>query len=102
MSALTLWMVGVQPARADLIELLSGAKVEGTVTKIDKAAKEVTLTRDVGGRAYQRTYPYDKIHAVTMSGQRYVLTEKTPARTGCCAGQAWRGCSGQVQWLRSG
>ncbi len=77
-AVLTSWTATVRPAHADLIELLSGAKVEGTVTKIDKAAKEVRLTRDVGGRAYERTYPYDKIHAVTMGGKRHVLTEKSP------------------------
>jgi NADH dehydrogenase FAD-containing subunit len=69
-AVLTSWTATARQANADLIELLSGAKVEGTVTKIDKAAKEVTLTRDVGGRAYERTYPYDKINAVTMGGKR--------------------------------
>lgn len=63
-------------AIADTMELLSGAKLEGKVTKIDKAAKEVTFETTLGGRPYERVYPYSRIHAVTLGDKRYVLTEK--------------------------
>ena len=69
-------------ATADLVELLSGAKVEGKVTSIDKAAKEITFTRTIGGRSYSRIYPYSKIHAVTLGTKRYVLNEKTDGSSG--------------------
>jgi uncharacterized protein with FMN-binding domain len=63
----------------DTIELLSGARVEGKVAKIDKTAREVTFTAVIAGRSLERVYAYDKIHAVTMGGKRYVLNEKTAA-----------------------
>ena len=63
-------------ATADTMELLSGAKLEGKVTKIDKAAKEVTFETTLGGRPYERAYPYSRIHAVTLGDKRYILTEK--------------------------
>jgi uncharacterized protein with FMN-binding domain len=67
-------------ARAeDLIELLSGAKVQGTLSRIDKTKREVTFEALIGSKKYTRTYPYSKIHAVTWNGTRYVINEKTAA-----------------------
>ena len=66
---------------------LGGTKIEGSCTKIEKAAKEVTLTREIAGKPYARVYPYNKIHAVTMGGKRYVLTAKST--------------SGSRSWTRS-
>jgi uncharacterized protein with FMN-binding domain len=63
-------------AFADVIEFLSGAKVEGKVVKIDKQAKTVEFEAQLGGRAVNRTYTYDKIHAVTMNNKRYVLNPR--------------------------
>jgi len=73
---LVLLFVAPSPARADVVELLSGAKVDGKVTKIDKAAKQITFAQTLGGRSYSRTYPYSKIHAVTLGERRYVLNDK--------------------------
>lgn len=61
---------------ADTVEFLSGAKVEGTVVKIDTAAKLITFETSIGGRSFQRVYPYSKVHAVDYRGKRYVLNEK--------------------------
>ena len=69
-------LVLASTAAADVMELLSGAKLEGKVTKIDKAAQEVTFETTLGGRPYARVYPYGRIHAVTLGDKRYVLTEK--------------------------
>ena len=78
-------LLAASPVRAqDVIELLSGARVEGKVAKIDKEAREVTFSASIAGRTLERVYAYDKIHAVTMAGKRYVLNEKTdvpPTRT---------------------
>jgi uncharacterized protein with FMN-binding domain len=60
-------------ASADTIELLSGASIEGKVTNIDKEKKEITFSRVVGSRSYERVYSYDKLHAVTLGDKRYVL-----------------------------
>lgn len=67
-------LCGATPASADLIEFLSGAKAEGKVTKIDKAAKTLEFEIQIGGRTLSRTYTYDKIHAVTLGDKRYVIT----------------------------
>lgn len=63
-------------ASADVVELLSGAKIEGSVTKIDKVGRQVTFTRMLNGKPYTTTFPYSKIHAVTLGERRFVLTEK--------------------------
>jgi len=65
--------------RADLIEFLGGSKLEGKVSKIDKEARTVTIDAEISGRTLNRTYPYDKIHAVTLGEKRYVLNEKAGA-----------------------
>lgn len=64
-----------EPTRADVVELLSGSKIEGQVTKIDRDAREITVTHTMAGRAFTRIYPYDRIHAITMNDKRYVLNE---------------------------
>jgi len=77
--ALLGWLGWSISAQADLVELLSGAKLEGSVTKIDKEAREVTVATQMGGRTYTRVYPYDRIHAVTLGDKRYVLNEMPDA-----------------------
>ena len=47
---LVAWLCTAAIAHADLIELLSGAKLDGTVTKIDKEAREVTVSTTMAGR----------------------------------------------------
>jgi uncharacterized protein with FMN-binding domain len=61
----------------DAIEFLSGARLEGKVTRIDKTAKVVTFEALLGSRAVTREFPYDKIHAVLYQGKRYVINEKS-------------------------
>ena len=61
----------------DVVEFISGAKLQGTVTKIDKNAKKVTFESKLGTRTISRVYDYAKIHAVTYRGRRYVLTPKS-------------------------
>ncbi len=86
---LVLLLIAPPLATADVVELLSGAKVEGKVTNIDKAAKKLTFERMLGSRSYSRTYSYSQVHAVTLGTKRYVLNEKpagsstsTTGRTG--------------------
>jgi uncharacterized protein with FMN-binding domain len=59
----------------DSIELLSGVKALGTVKGIRKAEMEFDFEMKVGDRTSVRTFPFSKVHAVTMMGKRYVLTE---------------------------
>jgi uncharacterized protein with FMN-binding domain len=66
----------VATSAEDLVELTSGAKVRGTVIEIRKDKKEFDFESTVGGRTYKRTYPFDRVHAVTMKGKRHVLAEK--------------------------
>lgn len=60
----------------DLVEFLSGAKASGTVKEIRKAEKEFDFEVTLGGRTLVRTYPFSRVHAVTLKGKRYVLTEQ--------------------------
>ncbi len=78
-------------AVADSVEFLSGAKAEGTVTAIRKAAKEFDIEVKIGTRTLVRTYTFDKVHAVTMKGKRFVLTPLPANPTG--AGAAAKGTS---------
>ncbi len=69
---------------ADVVEFISGAKAEGTVTAIRKADKEFDFEVKVGTRTLVRTYSFAKVHAVTMNGKRFTLTPKSgrPAAAG--------------------
>ena len=76
---LSLVMIAVTASAAtaaDVIEFLSGARVEGAVTKIEKKEKKIVFEAIIAGRKRTRVYPYSRIHAVTYRGKRYVLTEK--------------------------
>ena len=55
-----------------LIELVTGAKVQGQITARDD--QYITVAMEVGGRAYTRRYPVDRISAVTINGRREVLS----------------------------
>lgn len=61
---------------ADTIELMNGNKVEGKVLATDAAAKTVTVEAMIGGQTIQRTLPQAQVHALTVNGQRTVLTPK--------------------------
>lgn len=76
LSATLIALMAATAAQADVVEFLSGAKVDGTVTKIYKAEKKIIFEAVIAGRKSTRTYPYSKIHAVTYQGKRYVLTKK--------------------------
>ena len=58
----------------DLVEFLNGAKATGSMKEIRKEKKEFDFEIQLGGRKLVRTYTFDKVHAVTMRGKRYILT----------------------------
>ncbi|PHS09818.1 MAG: hypothetical protein COA78_11810 [Blastopirellula sp.] len=64
---------------ADVVEFLSGAKLEGKVLAIRKSEKQIDFQTSIAGRSIKRTYTYDKLHAITLNGKRYVLNEKKAA-----------------------
>lgn len=72
----------------DVVEFLSGSKVFGKIKAIRKEAKEFDFEAKIGTQTYTRTYPYSKVHAVTINGKRFVLTEKTAASTGTSRGSS--------------
>lgn len=61
---------------ADVVEFLSGTRLEGTIARIDKAKREIMVEAEIAGRTVERIYSYDKIHAVVYRGRRFVITEK--------------------------
>lgn len=65
----------------DLVEFLSGAKARGTVKSIRKAAQEFDIEVTIGGKANVRTYPFNKVHAVTIKGKRHVLNKQPSGPT---------------------
>ncbi len=56
-----------------VIELLSGATVEGRITARD--GEQVTLQTTVRGRTFSRKYALDRIRAITVDGNREVLAD---------------------------
>ena len=76
MIAIALVLSLAAPLSADTVEFLSGAKLEGKVTNIDKAKKEINFEAKIGSRILNRTYSYSQIHAVTLGDKRYVLNAK--------------------------
>ena len=83
-AALFAWLLAVatsvgtarRAVAVDQIEFLSGAKIQGTVIKIDKVERRVTMRASIAGRQLTRVYPYQQIHAVTYQGKRYILNKK--------------------------
>ncbi len=59
----------------DVVEFASGAKVTGTVKEIRKEKWEFDFELQLGGRTLQRTYKFDSVRTVTISGKRFVLGE---------------------------
>lgn len=57
--------------RADVVELLNGSKLEGTV--VEKDDRSVTLRVVIDRRTFTRKYPLDRVHAITVGDQRTVL-----------------------------
>jgi uncharacterized protein with FMN-binding domain len=80
-------MIG-RAAAEDVIEFLSGAKMVGEVTSIDKQKKIVTFSAKIGQRSVEREYAYSKIHAVTYQGKRFVLNAKGAAGGATGGGKA--------------
>lgn len=57
-----------------MVEFLSGSRLEGKVTSIRKDDKEFDFAAKIGNRVTKRTYPFVRVHAVTLNGKRHVLT----------------------------
>ena len=73
---LTVLLAVVGFVRADTIELMNGNKVEGKVLATDAAAKTVSIEALIGGQTIKRTLPQTQVHALTVNGQRTVITVK--------------------------
>lgn len=69
-------------AGADTIELMNGNSVEGKVLATDMARKTVTVEAVIGGQTISRTLQHNQVHALTVNGQRTVLTPKLGSPAG--------------------
>ncbi len=58
--------------KADTVEFVTGAKMEGSV--VSRTDKYVLLNIKVGSRTVSRRYPIDRIRALTINGNREVLS----------------------------
>ncbi len=66
-------MLAANSWSADTIEFLNGNTVTGKVIAIRKADREFDFNADFGGKQIRQTHPYDKVHAVTWNGKRFVI-----------------------------
>ena len=74
--AALLWLPVVAQA-ADVVELTSGARVQGTILARD--AKSITMNVMVGSITLKRVYPLTSVHAITSGGTRQEITPKGTA-----------------------
>ena len=83
-----LCLAGAGFLEADTIELMNGNSVEGKVVATDAAQKTVTVEAVIGGQTVTRTLPNSQVHALTVDGQRTVVTPKadSPATPASAAG----------------
>lgn len=63
----------------DSVEFLNGSRASGEVLEIRKGQKEFDFATKIGARSLKRTYPFSKVHAVTMKGRRFELTPQSAA-----------------------
>lgn len=67
------YTTGPNPGAADdVVELLDGSTLTGTVTSIRKGEREFDFEPQSGGAS--KVYPFAEVHAVTFQGKRYELT----------------------------
>ncbi len=70
----------VAAAGADVVELLSGAKVEGRIVARDD--KSVSIETKIGGKLFTRTYPLERVAALTVGDRREVLSSGAAGEPG--------------------
>ena len=71
------------PLLGDTIEFNNGAKLNGTITKVDDAAQSVTINMTVRGRNYTRRYGFKDIRSITRNGQTRSLGSSATNATRC-------------------
>ncbi len=76
---LLLLIVANSAAAVDVVELASGAKVQGEIVSRD--AKTVVMNVTVSGVTLKRSYPLSSIKAITSGGKREVLAAVADAPT---------------------
>ncbi len=82
---LALFLASTSNAAAeDSIEFLNGSTLQGTVKEVREEKKEIQFESKFGSRTLTRTYPFDKLRAVTLDGKRRELTasSNSPVGTG--------------------
>ena len=80
--ALSLLLFASVTQAADVVELLSGARVTGEITSRNDKTVQMKVT--VSGVTLNRSYPLTSVHAITdVDGKRTVINEAgaTPAKT---------------------
>lgn len=78
---LSLLLIPVITMAQDTVEFLNGSQADGKVLEIRKGQKEFDFAAKIGSRNITQTYPFSKVHAVTMKGKRFELTPKPAANS---------------------
>ncbi len=79
-----LLIVAQSAGAADVVELTSGAKVQGQILSRD--AKSVVMNITISGVTLKRTYPLASIAAITTGGKREVLSGGNAAPSSASSG----------------
>ncbi|MGB0579212.1 MAG: hypothetical protein ACPGVU_05865, partial [Limisphaerales bacterium] len=68
------------PLFGDTIEFNNGAKLNGTIAKVDDTSRSVTINMTVRGRSYTRRYAFKDIRSITQNGQTRSLSKVTASK----------------------
>ncbi len=66
----------------DEVEFVSGAKARGTLKSIDEDKRTISFEVRIGKRKYTRTYPFDRVRAITVDGKRREISGGSGASSG--------------------
>ncbi len=80
-----------QSGERDLVEFMTGRKLTGKVKAIRKMEKEFDFTYELSGREFTRTFKFSSVRAVTMDGNRHVLTRESATAVESATGGKPRG-----------
>lgn len=88
-----------QSGERDLVEFMTGRKLTGKVKAIRKMEKEFDFTYELSGREFTRTFKFSSVRAVTMDGNRHVLTKESATAVESATGGKLKRSKSQIDRL---
>ncbi len=87
-----LWLAATT-TRADTLELLSGAKLQGEI--LEKTDTHISMRIVIAGRSFNRKYKLADVHAITVGEKREVVNERTTGKGASATKTAGTGSVGK-------